>query len=432
MCPRSAATVGAGGSDSADDKLLLRIRPGLGTVISPAFLQALARPATSKLLLFVIDGLGGAPVTPGGPTELEAARTLSLDRFAAEGVTGLSEPVGPGITPGSGPGHLALFGYDPIENQIGRGALSALGLGVELAPGDIAIRLNFATLDSSGNVADRRAGRIPTDLNRRLVQQLNTIELDGVRATFLTESEHRAVLILSGDDLDADVRETDPQAAGVPPINPDPLSSPAQRTSRLLIELLQGVRDRIGDETPANFVLMRGYAARPALRSLGDLYGLRARCFASYPMYKGLASAVGMSVADTGDTLEGQFGALEHEWGDFDYFFFHVKKTDALGEDKDFAGKLAYLEVVDELLPRVRELAPNVLVVTGDHSTPAALGAHSWHPVPLLLWGDHVVADAVTEFGERPCAQGALGTLPARSIMSLMLAHGERLAKFGA
>ena len=411
---------------------MLPISPGLGVLISPVFLQALARPAASKLLLFVIDGLGGAPIAPGGPTELEAARTPWLDRFAAEGVTALSEPVGPGISPGSGPGHLALFGYDPIENQIGRGALSALGLGVELEPGDIAVRLNFATLDSSGNVADRRAGRISTDLNRRLVEQLNTIELEGVGVRFLTESEHRAVLILSGDDLDPGVRETDPQATGVPPVDPEPLSPRAGRTRRLLVELLREVRDRIGGETPANFVLMRGYAARPALPSLGDLYGLRARCFASYPMYKGLAAAAGMSAADTGDTLEGQFDALEREWGDFDYFFFHVKKTDALGEDRDFAGKLAYLEVVDELLPRVRDLAPNVLVVTGDHSTPAALGVHSWHPVPLLLWGDHVVADAVTEFGERPCAQGALGTLPARSIMSLMLAHGERLAKFGA
>ena len=400
--------------------------------MTPEFLQSLAQPASSKLVLLVLDGLGGLPRTPDGKTELESARCPNLDRLAAEGVTGLSQPVGTGITPGSGPGHLALFGYDPVASNIGRGALSALGLGLELNQGDVAIRLNFCTLDPEGRVADRRAGRIPNELNRELVAVLNTIRVDGATLQFATESQHRAALILRGEGLDGRLRETDPQTTGVPPCDPEPLDPAAERTSQILRQMLDQVREKLGSKSLANFILMRGYAGLPHLASFTELYGVRAGCLASYPMYKGLARAVGMAIVDTGDTLEGQFDALERVWNDFDYFFFHVKPTDSLGEDGDFEGKAEYIERIDGFLPRVRELGPEVLVVTGDHSTPATLRAHSWHPVPFLLWGAHTAPDRATSFGERACAGGSLGVFPARSIMGLMLAHGGRLAKFGA
>lgn len=401
-------------------------------LVDPALLQSLAQPAQTKLVLLVLDGLGGLPREPGGPTELEAAHTPNLDRLAAEGQTGLSQPVGLGITPGSGPGHLALFGYDPIASNIGRGALSALGLGLRLGAGDLGVRLNFCTLDDQGNVVDRRAGRIETSFNRGLVARLNEIEIPGVEVDFATESQHRAVLIIRGAYLDPAVQETDPQAVGVPPLEPVPLTATAQHTSEVLRLVTRAVRDCIGSESPANFVLMRGYAGLPDLESLNSLYGLQPVCLATYPMYKGLARVAGMAVVDGLESADEQMTALAAAWDEHDYFFIHHKAPDARGEDGDFDAKAAAIEEMDRRLPALLELGPDVLVVTGDHSTPSVLRQHSWHPVPCLFWGESEIPDASRSFGERSCGQGSLGVLPAQSIMALMLAHGGRLQKFGA
>ena len=383
-------------------------------------------------MLLVLDGLGGLPREPGGPTELEAAATPNLDRLAAEGQSGLSQPIGLGITPGSGPGHLALFGYDPVGSNIGRGALSALGLGLRLDAGDLGVRLNFCTLDDRGRVVDRRAGRIETGLNRALVEKLNEIEIPGVELEFATESQHRAVLIVRGAYLSPAVQETDPQAVGVRPLEPEPLTASAQHASAVLRSVIEAVRDCIGSDSPANFVLMRGYAGLPELESLNSLYGLQAVCLATYPMYKGLARVAGMSVVDGLESAGEQMAALAVAWDDHDYFFVHHKAPDARGEDGDFAAKAAAIEEMDRRLPALMDLGPDVLVVTGDHSTPSALGQHSWHPVPCLFRGGRVLPDSVERFGERACGQGSLGVFPAQSIMSLMLAHGGRLQKFGA
>jgi 2,3-bisphosphoglycerate-independent phosphoglycerate mutase len=337
-----------------------------------------------------------------------------------------------GITPGSGPGHLALFGYDPLGNNIGRGALSALGLGLDMSNGDLAIRLNFCTLGADGTVLDRRAGRIETSLNQVLVQKLNEIDVPGVDLQFVTESQHRAVLLLRGSELDARVVETDPQAIGVPPRHPDALDPKATHTSGVLAQVLVEIRRVIGSETPANFVLMRGYAVVPELPTLGDLYGLNPVCVATYPMYKGLARAVGMHAIEGLHTLSDQVVVLDDVWGAYDYFFLHVKAPDACGEDGDFDGKVSAIEDVDERLIEIVEHAPDVLVVTGDHSTPSRLGQHSWHPSPCVFWGDTVRPDEISIFGERSCDGGALGVFPAQAIMALMLAHGGRLEKFGA
>ncbi len=399
---------------------------------TPTFLQKLARPADTKLVLLVLDGLGGLPREAGGRTELETARTPNLDRLAAEGQTGLSMPVGAGVTPGSGPGHLALFGYDPAATDIGRGALSALGLGLALGPGDLAARLNFCTLDEHGRVADRRAGRIATSVNRALVERLNGIQVPGMRIEFTTESQHRAVMIVRGPGLDAAVRETDPQATGAPPIDPEPLRPQAARTSEVLRAVLAAARGLLRSQSPANFVLMRGYAGPPQLEGLDDLYGLRPACLATYPMYKGLARAAGMEVVEGLESPDDQTRALADLWADHDFFFVHHKAPDARGEDGDFEGKAAAIEAMDAHVPAIRALAPDVVAATGDHSTPAVLRQHSWHPVPFLLWGAAVLRDGAPAFGERACGAGALGVFPARSIMALMLAHGGRLAKFGA
>jgi 2,3-bisphosphoglycerate-independent phosphoglycerate mutase len=408
------------------------VLPSVISLVDPSLLQSLAQPAQSKLVLLVLDGLGGLPREAGGPTELEAASTPNLDRLAAEGQAGLSQPIGLGITPGSGPGHLALFGYDPVSSNIGRGALSALGLGLRLDAGDIAIRLNFCTLDDQGHVVDRRAGRIETSVNYDLVAKLNEIVVAGVELEFVTESQHRAVLIVRGAYLSPEIQETDPQAVGVPPLEPIPLTASAQHTSAVLRLVTAAVRDCIGKESPANFVLMRGYAGLPELQSLNSLYGLRPVCLATYPMYKGLARVAGMAVIDGLTSPDEQMAALAAAWDDHDYFFVHHKAPDARGEDGDFEAKAAAIEEMDRRIPALLELEPDVLVVTGDHSTPSELRQHSWHPVPCLFWGGSVLPDTVQSFGERSCGQGALGMFPAQSIMALMLAHGGRLQKFGA
>lgn len=383
-------------------------------------------------MLIVLDGLGGLPLVPGGPTELEAAHTPNLDQLARESVTGVHHPMEIGVTPGSGPGHLALFGYDPVADSIGRGALSAIGLGIELGDHDLAVRLNFCTLDGNGNVTDRRAGRISTELNQQLIAKLNGIHAPDVSLELAAERRHRAVLVLRGEGLDARVRETDPQAIGVPPLAPDALHPAAEHTSRILTGFAHQVGTSIGNEQPANFVLMRGYGQYRVLPSLESLYQLRAACLAVYPMYRGVARAVGMKILPVIEEPNNQMEELEKAWDAFDFFFVHIKETDTLGEDGDFDGKKRAIEAVDRWLPRVRDLKPDVLVVTGDHSTPAKLRAHSWHPVPLLLWGSLARSDHVEAFNESACLSGGLGHIPARSILPLMLAHGQRLAKYGA
>lgn len=422
--PKTSAT-------TTDDKLCSPIIP-TNRAVTADLLPSLARSASTKLVLLVLDGLGGLPLHPLGPTELEAANTPNLDQLAAEGVTGLHRPMGIGITPGSGPAHLALFGYDPVANHIGRGVLSALGVGIDLAESDLAVRLNFCTLDDDGKVADRRAGRISTEQNQELVTKLADIETPTHQVEFATERRHRAVLVLRGEGLDPRVRETDPQATDVPPWPAEALHPDAENTAQVLASIENQVRERIGCESPANFILMRGYGQHHPLPSLESRFKLHTACLAVYPMYAGMGRITGMTVLPAGEDFSDQVAALEKYWNDFDLFFVHIKEPDTMGEDGDFDGKARAIEHVDQFLPRVRELNPDVLVVTGDHSTPAKLQSHSWHQVPILLWGPTARSDAVESFSEPACGSGTLGNIPARAILPLMLAHGQRLAKYGA
>ena len=398
-----------------------------------ALMRELHQDSPAKILLLVIDGLGGLPREPGGLTELETARTPHLDQLATEGICGLAMPVGPGITPGSGPGHLALFGYDPLRYVIGRGVLEACGVGFPLGPDDVAVRGNFCTVDpETGVITDRRAGRIPTEEGARLVQKLRQIRLPGVETFVEPVKEYRFVLVLRGEGLQDELSETDPQRVGAKPLLMEALVPEAQRTADLFNQWIAEARRVLADESPANMLTLRGAAKDPGLPKLSDIYGLRAAAIATYPMYRGVARLVGMEVLETGETLEQELETLRTHWGAYNFFYFHVKKTDSAGEDGDFARKVEIIEQVDALLPEILALKPGVIVVSGDHSTPAVLKAHSWHPVPALLWSPHCRADAVRQFGETACAAGALGCFPAKDLMPLAMANALRLNKYGA
>jgi len=390
---------------------------------------------SSKIVLLVMDGLGGLPWPENGLTELEAASTPNLDRLAARSACGLIHPVSPGITPGSGPGHLALFGYDPLEYEIGRGILSALGLGLEVGPGEVAARVNFCTVEG-GVVTDRRAGRIPTEVNAELCGLINEkVKVPDLSFTMAPEKEHRAALILRGEDLSDALTDSDPERTGLPPLPVSPREEGdrrAERSAELVNAFLAAVGEVLAEQPKANMILVRGFSGHPSIPSMGERYGLKAAAIATYPMYKGLARLVGMEVLDAGDSFQDEVETLEREWGNHDFFFLHYKKTDSAGEDGDYWRKVACIEEVDSLLPRILTLDPEVLVVTGDHSTPALLRSHSWHPCPLLLASSREIHSGEDAFSERQCARGGLGIFPAVHLMPLMLANAGRLGKFGA
>ena len=403
-----------------------------------ALMRALNIPnAPTKIVHLVLDGLGGIPRDLDGRTELEAAHTPYMDSLAARSQLGLAVPVAPGVTPGSGPAHLALFGYDPLVYDIGRGVLEAFGIGFDLEPDDVAARGNFCTIDEHGLITDRRAGRIPSEFNQKLVLLLRHISLPGVQVFVETVKEHRFVLVLrptAGQTLHANILDTDPQQLGVPSLPARAKDEASEPTSTLVNVWIAAARDILQHHPPANSLNLRGLAKDPGLPKMGDVYGLRTAAIATYPMYKGVAKLVGMDVLPVaGDTVEDELESLRAYWYLYDYFFFHVKKTDSAGEDGDFDLKASVIEHVDEtLVPAIVDLEPDVLIITGDHSTPSALKSHSWHPVPTLLWSRYCLPDGVAEFGERACGRGSLGVFPAIDELPLALGHALRLAKYGA
>jgi 2,3-bisphosphoglycerate-independent phosphoglycerate mutase len=395
-------------------------------------LRSLATEADSKILLVVLDGLGGLADGEHG-TELEDADTPNLDRLAAEGVTGLLEPVGPGITPGSGPGHLALFGYDPLEHLLGRGALSAAGLDVELRPGDVAARGNLCTIDATGNVVDRRAGRPADEEARRVVRMLSErVHVEGAELEFHHERGHRFLLVLRGSGLDPRVGDTDPQHTGVPPLPPAALDPAAARTAELAAATIAGARLALGDEPVANGILLRGFDSLRELPAFSERTAMRAAAVAVYPMYRGIARILGFEVLGPPADLGEELVLLEKHWTDADFFFLHHKDADAAGEDGNRAAKIAAIERLDAVVPDLVALGPDVIAVTGDHATPAQMAAHSWHPVPVLVRGARCGRDGVERFGERWCRMGGLGLRPSRELLPILMANAGRLAKYGA
>ncbi|MCH7990108.1 MAG: 2,3-bisphosphoglycerate-independent phosphoglycerate mutase [Planctomycetes bacterium] len=394
--------------------------------------RQLQRKNDSKIVLLVADGVGGLPLTPGGKTELETAHTPNLDALAKRGVSGLSTPVLPGITPGSGPGHLGLFGYDPLKYQIGRGVLEALGIDFDLGPNDVAIRGNFCSIDADGNITDRRAGRIANEIGIPLCEKLDRIEIPGVEVFVRHVKEYRLVIVFRGEGLGGDINDTDPQKTGVPPLEPVGKNEASQKTAEICKEFLRQAADVLKNDAPANLLTMRGIAKRPDIPTYEEVYGLKSAAIAVYPMYRGLARLVGMDVLDAGQTLDDQMNRLEAVWNDYDFFFVHYKYTDSTGEDGNFEAKVQRTEDLDAALPRITALNPDVLIVTGDHSTPSKLKSHSWHPVPVLLAAETARFDACESFGEAECLQGGLGQFEAKYLMLLALSHAGRLEKFGA
>jgi 2,3-bisphosphoglycerate-independent phosphoglycerate mutase len=395
-------------------------------------LHEIAIPGTTKIVLLVMDGLGGLPRPQTGLTELETARIPNLDALAASGICGLSVPVAPGVTPGSGPGHLALFGYDPVRYNIGRGVLEATGIDFDLDPSDVAARGNFCTIDAAGTITDRRAGRVSTATSVELCKQLATIELPGVRTFVEPVREHRFVLVLRGEGLSDRLSGTDPNRVGLPPLPVEPLAAEAVDTALLLNRWITEAKAALAGRDTANMVLVRGFAKHPTMPSMLDRYKLRAAAVAIYPMYRGLAKLVGMTALPGGSSFEDEIATVRQHWDDFDYFFVHYKPTDAAGEDGDFDRKVEALEALDRVLPGLTELGPDVLIVGGDHSTPAIMAAHSWHPVPFLLSGPWCRRDAAEAFNETACARGLLGTFPATQALPIALAHAGRFTKYGA
>lgn len=398
-------------------------------------LAKLAVPEETKMVILVMDGLGGLPHPETGLTELESARRPNLDRIAGESICGLTHAILAGVTPGSGPAHLAIFGYDPLNYDIERGVLSALGIGLPLGKDDVAARVNFCTIEN-GIITDRRAGRISTEKNAELCELLSSIPLDGVEYTIQPEREHRAALVFRGPGLSDKLTDSDPQRTGLSPLpvkpsepEPDP---EAVRTADIMNRFLEQAAERLKDQHPANMLLTRGFSKLPHIPLFTELYKIRAAAVAVYPMYRGLAQVVGMEVLETGSDFSSEMETLATHWADFDYFFVHYKNTDSRGEDGDFERKVKAIEDADAALPSLLELGPDVLAVTGDHSTPAGLGMHSWHPNPFMLRSKWERRDAVASFGETACLRGGLGIFPAADIMGLMLASALRLNKFGA
>jgi len=395
-------------------------------------IRELVIPAETKIVLLVMDGLGGLPHPESGRTEMETARIPNLDRLAQEGICGMVYHVGFGLTPGSGPGHLALFGYDPLRYRIGRGALEAVGIDFDLGSRDVAARGNFCTVDDGGLVVDRRAGRIDSDTCARLCAELRTIELPGAELFVEPVREHRFLLVLRGDGLSDALSETDPQKVGVPPVEVEALAPEAQGTAKLVSTFVAGARERLRHHRPANMVLLRGFARRPDLPSFPEVFGLRAAAIAFYPMYRGLAKLVGMTALPAGPSLSDSLAALREHWGQFDFFFVHYKATDSAGEDGDFQRKVAKLEEVDAIIPELLSLKPDVIMVGGDHSTPSTYRAHSWHPVPFVLRSRWCQPDPAQAFNELDCQKGSLGLFAATEIMPLAMAHADRFTKYGA
>ncbi len=398
------------------------------------YLKPLLEKNNSKIVLLVMDGLGGITLTPVGKSALEKAVTPNLDHLAEEGTLGQTIPVRYGITPGSGPAHLALFGYDPLEYMIGRGALEAAGINLAVNLGDIAVRGNLCSLDKDGNITDRRAGRISHQDAAPVIKLLDKVNIPGIEVEVRHVKEYRFAVVFRGEGLNPSLNDTDPQETGVPPLPVKAQVPAARKAAEVINQWAKAAHQVLVDQPVANGFLLRGFATDPGLPSFEDSYQLKAACIAEYPMYKGVSRLIGMDVIEVeGEGPKAEFETAGKHWQDYDFFFIHIKKTDSYGEDGNLDAKAKIIEGVDQALPTLLDLKPDVLIVTGDHCTPVVLKTHSWHPVPFLLWAPKTHrTDLETTFSERNCPRGGLGTFPAVETMSLALAHALRLQKFGA
>ena len=401
-------------------------------MITFPYLSEIVRSNDSRVIMVVVDGLGGIPSSDTGLSELESARTPNLDQLAQSSDCGLSTPVLPGITPGSGPGHLSLFGYDPIEHIIGRGALEAFGAGIVMKQGEIAARGNFCTIDNTGLITDRRAGRIPTTECQRLCTMLSSITIPQITLRVVPGEGHRFTIVFKGENLSSDISSNDPQATGIQPLTIVGLNKPSNPLIQVVNSFLDQARELLRNEQQANMVLLRGFSSVPNIPSMANSYQLNPAAIAAYPMYRGLAQLIGMTVLPTGITFQQEIQTLVDNYLDHNFFFLHYKDADTAGEDGDFQGKVKALEEFDRLIPEVTALKPAVLAITGDHATPAVMKGHSWHPVPFLIHSKYAIKGITPAFSEKSCKSGSIGVIPAQHLMLSILAHADKLTKFGA
>ena len=394
-------------------------------------LKDICQSTKSKIIMLVVDGLGGLADPNTGKSELQMANIPNLDKLASMSACGLTTPVLPGITPGSGPGHLALFGYDPITYLIGRGVLEALGIGVDLKKGDIAARGNFCTVDSSGDLVDRRAGRIKTEESGPLCQILDKIDIPDLDIQILPVQDYRFVTLFRGTGLKSNVTETDPQRLGVPPRKVEAVDKQSAKTSDAANALVNYASHVLGNRDNANGILLRGFSELPELPDFGVGYQLDPAAIAAYPMYRGLAKVAGMTVIPTGPNFKAELETMTLNYANHDFFYIHYKPADAAGEDGDFQAMVVALEELDKLIPDLVALKPETLVIAGDHSTPSILGGHGWQPVPLLVNSRYTPGEGVHSFDEYAFRYGSLGIIKATEVMLLALAHADKLIKFG-
>ena len=395
------------------------------------YIDDICQPTASKIVMLVVDGLGGLADPKLGKSELEIAKTPNLDALSSRSSTGLTVPVMPGITPGSGPGHLSLFGYDPVKYLVGRGVLEALGINIGMNAGDVAARGNFCTLDVNGMLVDRRAGRIDSSESTPLCDMLDKIVIDGLDVSIFPVKDYRFVALFKGDGLDENLTGTDPQELGVPPSKVQALSAHAIKTADSVNLLIEKAEEVLGNRKTANMILLRGFSMLPTLPDFGQTYKLNPCAIAAYPMYRGLAKILGMSVIPTGTTFTDEINTLRGNFDKHDFFYLHYKPADAAGEDGDFYGKVQSLEELDSFIPQILELNPDVLVIAGDHSSPAVVAGHGWQPVPLLINSEFTLGEGVSDFSEKAFGYGSLGRLQATNVMFLALAHARKLLKFG-
>ena len=398
----------------------------------------LTLPTKAKIALVVLDGVGDIATKENGfLTPLEAAKTPIMDKLSREAIQGRMTPVAPGVTPGSGPGHLALFGYDPVDTQVGRGVIEALGLGLELKAGDVAARANFCSLDADGLVTDRRAGRIETEECERLCAILSKKikKVSNTQIIIQPGKGHRFVVIFRGTGMEGPLNDTDPQREGLPiaestPL--DPSSKKAQKAAKLIKAFYDKALPILKDERPANGFLMRGIAHQPDIPTFEERYKLKAACLAVYPMYKGLAQLVGMDKVEGPQSISEQFNRYLEEYDNYDFFFIHYKYTDMYGEDGNFEAKKKAIEELDEALPILLQKRPDVIAITGDHSTPCPMKGHSWHPQPVLLTSAFSGSDKLDRFTETGANIGSMGVFDAKFLIRPMQAHAMMFDKYGA
>ncbi len=396
-------------------------------------ISSLAQENDKRIVLLVMDGVGDCD-NDGKGTALQIAQTPNLDALAKANAIGQHTPVATAVTPGSGPGHLGLFGYDPLIYKVGRGVLGALGIEFHVTPRDVCARLNFCTIDADGNVTDRRAGRIGDDVNKRALDKIRAgLKMpEGVEVFFETEAEHRALMVLRGDNLDDNIGETDPQVTGVPALSPTRGAHAGSPTAKIVEDIITQVRDLLSDEPHANMILARGFGKFPNWPTFVERYKMSPAAVAGYPMYRGVARLVGMEVVSQPTSAEDICAGVVEAMKTHEFIFAHFKYTDKTGEDGDLDAKVARIEEMDAALPTLLAADPDVLIITGDHSTPPSMKAHSWHPVPLLMKAPHLRGGDGMAFDEVNCRAGQIGSISAHEIIPLAMAHAGKLEKFGA